>query len=134
MSEWVTVAEIKDMGWEPDQYGNVVLSVKFSEHLKGAMLRVQKRPEIGDKLYGHFEPTKTGNGQWFKKDKLPDGEYAPTTASIPTVSGISNSDILTAIQALHADLHKYMGGEADQKQPSLLGGGEELIDMSEIPF
>tara|TARA_R110000824_G_scaffold24247_5_gene85672 strand:- start:1467 stop:1934 length:468 start_codon:yes stop_codon:yes gene_type:complete len=70
---------------DADQYGNITWSVTIDGETEHALLktRPENEPDVGDVVYGHLEPTKSGRATWLKKDQKEDegGSYpAPQAA------------------------------------------------------
>lgn len=64
------VTEIED--FDPDQYGNVWYNALFVGDAENYMWLAKNKPEVGNKYYGHLEPTKSGKRLRFKTDKVPE--------------------------------------------------------------
>ena len=59
-------------GFEQDQYGKTWYNVKFQEDAETYMWLLRDKPDVGEVVYGHVEPTKSGKKLRFKKDPLPE--------------------------------------------------------------
>lgn len=135
---------VDDTDFDPDAYGNRFYSVVFEGDAASHLWKAKEKPEVNKEYYGHFELSKSGKAQIFKRDKDPEGvkpsgksEWKPKderqiTKNMVWKNLLNYYDIATmtpdskqwqefwAMVELHTDM--LVPGD----KPSLLDGAEPL--------
>ena len=70
MPQDYTITAVNRAFDDADKHGNVTWNVKIDGETKTALLktRPENRPQEGDVIFGHFEPTQSKKATWLKKD------------------------------------------------------------------
>lgn len=93
-----------------DQYG-IYYSVQFDGDAETYLWQAKTEPVVGEKVWGHIEPSSSGKSMRFKKDKV-EGQSSPG-GSQPQSQNTSNNITLGLVYKTIANIRGLPDNDAD---------------------